>query len=265
MIKKRILLDAIDTSMFLLPELTGQVEWLHMPGVRGRITAGSDPFVSLAGAACLTPGKADDTLRQIHDRFAAQEKAYGWIVSPLSRPVDLGKRLERLGQEKVFELAGMVYTHLDVPVPADPAVIVHQVTLDDLEIAIPLLSAALGFTLAGARATVESLARSPDPIRRRAYLAYLPDIPEPVAYASMIYLPGQPIVVLYCAATLEAYRGRGVYTSLVKRRLADAYADGARAAVIQAVRGTSAPICQKLGFVELCNMDWYIWEPKSKE
>ena len=261
MIKKRILLNAIDTSMFLLPELTGQVEWLHIPGVRGRITAGSDPFVSLAGAARLTPGKADDTLQHIHDRFAAQDKAYGWIVSPFSRPADLGKRLERLGQEKVLELAGMAYTRPNVPVPANPAVTVRQVTVDDLEVAIPLLSAALGFTPEGARATVASLALSPDPIRRRAYLAYLKDIPEPVAYASMIYLPDQPVVVLYCAATLEAYRGRGVYTSLVRRRLEDAYADGAHAAVIQAVRSTSAPICQKLGFVELCNMDWYIWEP----
>ena len=79
----------------------------------------------------------------------------------------------------------------------------------------------------------------------------------------MIYLPDQPIVVLYCAATLDAYRGRGVYTSLVARRLADAYRDGARAAVIQAVGSTSAPICQKLGFVEFCTMNWYIWEPES--
>jgi len=265
MIKKQTLLEAIDTSMFLLPELPGQVEWLNVPGLRGRMIAGSDPFVSLAGAARLTPDEADGVLQQIHDRFTAQDKAYGWIVSPLSRPADLGKRLERLGQEKVLELAGMVNTHLDVPVPVNQAVTVRQVTSDDLEVAVPLLSAALGFTPEGARATVESLARSPDPIRRRAYLAYLEDIPEPVAYASMIFLPGQPIVVLYCAATLEAYRGRGVYTSLVSRRLADAYADGARAAVIQAVRDTSAPICQKLGFVELCNMDWYIWVPESEE
>ncbi len=101
------------------------------------------------------------------------------------------------------------------------------------------------------------------PLRRRAYLAFLKDIPEPVAYASMIYLPDQPIVVLYCAATLEAYRGQGVYSSLVARRLADAYRYGARAAVIQAVRNTSAPICQKLGFVELLGMEWYIWEPEG--
>ncbi len=249
--------------MFLLPELPGRVEWLGIPGVRGRVIDGSDPFVSIAGAARLEAGNADAALEQVHTCFAQQNKAYGWIVSPLSRPLNLKKRLERIGQESMLELAGMVNTHLDTPIAVNPAVTIRQATEEDVKVATPLLAAALGFTPEGARATVEALALSRDPIRRRAYLAFLKDIPEPVAYASMIYLPDQPIVVLYCAATLEAYRGQGVYTSLVARRLADAYRDGARAAVIQAVRNTSAPICQKLGFVELLGMEWYIWEPEG--
>ncbi len=259
------LLEVIDTSMFLLPELPGRVEWLKTPGLRGRMIAGSDPFVSIIGAARLKRAAADAALEQIHKRFAQQDKAYGWIVSPLSRPSDLGKRLERLGHENVLELAGMANTHLDQPILTNPAVTVRQITAEDVDIAVPLLSEALGFTLEGARATVEALAHSPDPIRRRAFLAYLQDVSTPVAYASMIYLPDQPVVVLYCAATLEQYRGRGVYTSLVARRLADAFRDGARAAVIQAVRNTSAPICQKLGFTELYGMDWYIWTPEVEK
>lgn len=264
MIRKQSLKEAIDTSMFLLPELPGRVERLKIPGVRGRITDSSDPFVSLAGAARLTSATVDQTIQEIHQRFSAQQKAYGWIVSPLSEPHDLGERITHLGQEKVIELAGMVKARLDMPIRNNPAVTIREVTKDDLGIAIPLLAAALGFTPEGARATVEALALSPDPIRRRAYLAYLHDKAEPVAYASMIYLPDRPVVVLYCAATLEAYRGQGVYTSLVARRLEDAYRDGARAAVIQAVRTTSAPICQKLGFVEQFNMDWYIWDPMEE-
>ncbi len=259
--KKQILTDAIDTGMFLLPELAGRVEGLAVSGLRGRMIHGSDPFVSLAGVARLRPGKAEAALEQVHNRFAAQGKGYGWIVSPLSRPADLGRRLERLGHENVLELTGMVYTHLDASIPANSAVTVRPVTAQDLEVAVPLLSESLGFTLEGARATVEALASSPDPIHRRAYLAYVKGSPAPVAYASMIFFPDQPVVELYCAATLEAYRGQGVYTSLVARRLADAYREGARAAVIQAVSTTSAPICQKLGFKELFRMSWYVWEP----
>jgi len=49
----------------------------------------------------------------------------------------------------------------------------------------------------------------------------------------------------------------------VKRRLDDARADGREAAVIQADRNTSAPICAKLGFRELCSLEVYVWSPPA--
>ena len=81
--------------------------------------------------------------------------------------------------------------------------------------------------------------------------------------APALYVPQQPIVALRLAATLKAYRGQGIYRSLIARRLADAHADGAKVAIMQAVRNTSAPICAKLGFRELCNLDVYEWHPQN--
>lgn len=266
-ISRQILIDAIDCGMFLLPELPGRVTELAIPGLIGRSIGGleaehaSDAFVSLVGAARLADENADEAIRQVYERFAREQRGFGWIVGPLSTPADLRERLARLGMKKVIELAGMAYTHLDLLIPGNPAVAIREVTPDEVDIASRLLAEAIGFTLAGARATVEALAFSTSPLRRRAYLAYLPGETAPVGYASMVHFPGQPLVGLYCAATLKRVRGQGVYTSLVARRLADAYRQGARAAVIEAVRTTSAPICKKLGFEELCTLDWYIWEP----
>jgi hypothetical protein len=259
------LLDAIETSMFLLPELPGMVDWLDTPGLTGREINGSDAFVSLMGCARLTEQTATAAIEQVYARFTRQNKAFGWIVGPNSTPPDLTRRLASIGMEKALELAGMVYDRLDVPIPSNPDVTIREVTPADVDLASVLLSESIGFTPAGGRATVEALALSSSPLKRRAYMAYLPETETPVAYASMIYLPDQPIVVLYCAGTLEAARGHGVYTSLVARRLADAHRDGMQAAVIQAVSTSSAPICAKLGFVELCHLDWYIWEPEEGE
>jgi hypothetical protein len=47
----------------------------------------------------------------------------------------------------------------------------------------------------------------------------------------------------------------------VAHRLADARTFGAEAAVIQAVRNTSAPICERLGFVELGGFEFFEWQP----
>ena len=63
------------------------------------------------------------------------------------------------------------------------------------------------------------------------------------------------------SAVMPSHRGRGVYRALVARRLADARRDGAEAAVIQAVRSTSAPICVGLGFEEVCAQELWAWSP----
>jgi hypothetical protein len=46
---------------------------------------------------------------------------------------------------------------------------------------------------------------------------------------------------------------------MLAARIADAHAMGKHAAVLQADRKTSAPICAKLGFEEVCSIDLYAW------
>ena len=74
-------------------------------------------------------------------------------------------------------------------------------------------------------------------------------------------VPGTSILMLSGAATLPEYRGRGVYTSTVVRRIADGRAEGCEAAIIQAVRATSAPICRRIGFRELCGLEMWVKTP----
>jgi hypothetical protein len=97
-------------------------------------------------------------------------------------------------------------------------------------------------------------------IKSRGYFAYL-DGDAPIAWSYLVNIPDSKFVLLGGAATVPEARAHGVYSALVKRRLADARADGREAAVIQADRDTSAPICAKLGFRELCSMEVFAWMP----
>ena len=109
----------------------------------------------------------------------------------------------------------------------------------------------------------ESLFLVRDKLKTRMYLAFLDGTDEPVATSTMVYLPNQPIVRMAGASTIEEHRGKGIYTSLMARRLADAYKDGVEAAVIEAKRISSAPICKKIGFSEICGLEMYTWTPES--
>ncbi len=261
MINTRTLLDAIETSPFLLPELPGQVEWLSIPGLRGRITPASDHFANFVGASTLTSDNADETIRRVFDIFCPQRKAFAWQVGPLSTPDDLGERLMRAGLFKMFEEAGMVLNDLRTPIRINPAVHIREATVADSEIASQVLAPALEVDHGGARAVTASLLQGQG-IEKHVYLAFLDGVESPVGYAASIYVPSQPIVLLFCAATLSQYRGHGIYKSLVARRIQDAARDGMQAAIIQAVRTSSAPICARLGFAELGGLAWYGWSPE---
>ena len=80
---EQTLLYALETSAFLVPELPERVARLDVPGIQGRITADSDPFANLVGAATLDEGNADETIRQVCEIYAGWNKEFGWLVSPL--------------------------------------------------------------------------------------------------------------------------------------------------------------------------------------
>ena len=91
------------------------------------------------------------------------------------------------------------------------------------------------------------------------YLAFLDGVEGPVSVSSMFSRKGSSIAILQGAATLSEHRGRGIYTSMVAARVAAARAMGKDTAVMQGDRKTSAPIAAKIGFKEVCSIDFYVW------
>lgn len=254
---KEAIFLALETSIFAFPELPGRWEVLDFPGVRAHATPqASHPLDNLVGVSALTEANADAVIAQVRDFFAAREHTVGWCVNPSSTPGDLVSRLEAAGFAKVLEQAGQVLTHLGLAIKGNPAVTVRQATPEDRAALIRVYATAypLPEELAAVWTDVLPLAAG-----GRHYLAFLAGVEGPVAVASMFPFPKSTVAVMQGAATLNAYRGQGVYTALMAQRLADARAMGMEAAILQADRTTSAPICANLGFEEVCSIDLYAW------
>jgi hypothetical protein len=257
--------DAVERTMFVYPEVPGLLTDIRVRGVLGRETPVSHPTANLVGCAELDDASADATIHKVRDRFAASKKSFGWITSPSSRPSDIPRRLVEAGLVKADELAGMALTDLSLPIRANPEVEVRPASVAEQRQAIPMTATAYGLPLDVAEWFTEGLIRAADRLKSTMYHAFLPGHSGPVAFGNLVFVPGTSIVLLGGAATVSDVRGRGIYTSLVARRLADARAAGAEAAVIQAVRGTSAPVCANLGFKELLPLDFYAWVPPGVE
>ncbi len=256
----RDLVDAIESSLHVYPPQAGLVTDLGIPGVRGRVTALSHPLANLVGMARLDEETADATILRVTQRYAREHLAFGWVVGPGTTPGDLKRRLQRSGMDTIAHLAGMALTDLDTPIAANPAVRIREITPAEAAAESDMMGRAYGMPTDVAEMFARLLATGT--VQSRGYFAYLGG-DTPVAWSYLVYLPDSPIVLLGGAATLPESRGKGIYSALVKRRLDDARGDGREAAVIQADRDTSAPICAKLGFRELCSLEVLAWSPES--
>jgi GNAT acetyltransferase-like protein len=254
---KESILHALENSLFEFPELPGRWEILNFSGVRAHATPQtSHPIGNLVGVAALTQENADLVIAQVQDYFAKRNHMVGWWLNPSSTPGDLAIRLEAAGFSKVVEQAGQVLTNLEPEIKVNPAVTVRQATQADRDDLIRLYATAYPVPDEMAAVITDML---PLATGGRHYLAFLAGVDRPISVASMLPFPNSTIAVMQGAATLSEYRGNGVYTALMVKRLADARAMGMEAAVLQADRTTSAPICANLGFEEVCSIDIYAW------
>ena len=253
-------IEAIESSLQVYPPVSGLSEDLGVKGVRGRVTDLSHPLANMVGMANIAPDDVAATLKMVRNRFSGGRKAYGWVTGPLTRPHDLGERLVASGLKKIDEMAGMVLTDLAVPIAVDPRIEIREGTLHEAQAASDMMGRAYDMPEEVARFFNVLLAMTGSKVKNSGYFAYVDGGSEPVGWSYLVYLPDSPIVLLGGAATLPEHRGRGIYSALVAKRLADARADGRSAAVIQAVRSTSAPIAAKLGFREVCGLEFYAWE-----
>jgi GNAT superfamily N-acetyltransferase len=254
------LILAIESSLQVYPPVSGLAEDLAVKGVRGRVTDLSHPLANLVGMADIAPESVDATLKMVRNRYSGGRKAYGWVTGPLTRPYDLGQRLVAAGLSKADEMAGMALTDLEIGITVEPSIEIREATLHEAQAASAMMARAYGMPEDVARFFNVLLAMSESKVPNRGYFAYVDGGDQPVGWSYLVYLPDSPIVLLGGAATLPEHRSRGIYSALVAKRLADARTDGRRAAVIQAARSTSAPIAAKLGFREVCGLEFYAWE-----
>ena len=250
---ERDLVELIESSLFLYPAAHGLVQDLGIPGLRGRITKVSHPLANLCGDARFSERESDAMIEKVRQRYG--DLAFGWVTGPSTKPGDLPRRLEDAGLTHADSIAGMTLTDLALPIAANPAVRVEETSTKDAILETEMMARAYGLPLEVMRVLNEFLAAAAERIKSRWYFGYVEGNEKPVAWSFLAYLPDSPTVLLGGAATLDEHRGRGLYTAFVARRLADARADGRTTAIIQADRRTSAPICAKLGFREICGLE----------
>ena len=159
-------------------------------------------------------------------------------------------------------MSGMVLNDLTIPIPINLDIEIRKVEAHEMMEATDIALIDLNYRIEISCFFHECCSQTKTPLEMHGYLAYIKGEPKPVAMSYLLYLPKFKTAWLRATATRIEYRNQGIYQSLVARRLADAQSDGMERAIIHAQTNSSAPICSKLGFREICQMFVYEWHPE---
>jgi GNAT superfamily N-acetyltransferase len=239
----------------------GTLKPLKINGVRGRISSINSPFLNIVGLADLEEERCNDVIRLVIDRYKRENKNFGWLVGPTTKPNNIDKHLIENGFKKVQELStsGMLLNDMKINIGVNDDFIVRRVEGSDFEGNISLITKSFGMGLTEEEARMVIALYKSQGENSYLYFAFEKYYGKPVAFAASVMEPDNELVILLGAGTLPEYRGKGIYSSLVGKRLNDASEAGAKNAIIQAVKHTSAPICERLGFKTVCEIDFYIY------
>ncbi len=244
-----------DLPVGLHVEVPGLVYQLNIESVRAfKSDVVPNPYANMMGLAKISEGDFD---RVVDAVFAAYAGApFGWVVGPLSQPQDLGQRLLARGLVLAEEMLGMVLDDLATPIPENDNVVIRRLTPEEVPDYADGLARAYGMGITGDAIKVVALGSRGD-----LFIVQPQGSDEVIGFSRMAYVTDD-VVLLGGSAVSEAWRGRGIYKTLVAARLRLARQAGAKKALVQAVEDTSAPICRLMGFRELSKYAFYLGNAK---
>ncbi|WP_406728878.1 GNAT family N-acetyltransferase [Streptomyces sp. GD-15H] len=210
--------------------------------------------------SALDDADADAAIAGQINHFTGLGREFEWKLYGHDLPVDLGQRLVASGFTPGPEETLMVGEIGELLLDTQPPEGVRVVPVTDR--AGVALMAEVHEKAFRADASwlrhqlLAQLAAGPDTVVAVVALAGR----EPVGAARMELVPGTPFAGLWGGGTVEAWRGRGIYRTLVAHRARVAAEHRCRYLQVDA-SGQSRPILERLGFVPLSTTTPYVYVP----
>lgn len=206
----------------------------------------------------LSEASADRAIEDQVAYFTPLGQAVEWKVYGHDRPSDLGARLAAHGFRADEPETLMVFDLARGTPPAVPSPNIEIRRVPD-EAGVNDLIAVRSEALGRNESTMADLflARLGDPTLG-LFVAYADGVP--VAAGRLEMPPDRSFAGLWGGATVPAFRGRGIYRTLVAERAREAQRRGYRYLRVDA-RDTSRPILERLGFVPLTTVTGWVWKP----
>jgi hypothetical protein len=246
---RRTVLSAYDEQIRQRPETDAPDQRVERDGGVVRSIRDGDGWSGVTWCALDDVG-ADAVIAAQVSRFAELSRPWEWKHYSYDQPPDLPDRLLAAGftREPAEALLVAEIADLSLDVPPPPGVELRAVVDEQgVDALVSVHNEVFGEDHSAlGRSLLADLGHRP-----RKTVAIVASVGEtPVAAGRVVFHSGTEFASLWGGGTLTAWRGRGVFRSLVAHRAALAAARGFRYLQVDA-SADSRPILQRLGFVEL--------------
>ncbi|MFD9904518.1 GNAT family N-acetyltransferase [Streptomyces sp. NPDC059063] len=208
----------------------------------------------------LDADTADEAIAAQVRHFASLGREFEWKLYSHDLPHDLPERLLAAGFTPEPAETLMVADVAELPSDAAPPEGIRLVPVTDaagVDLMVSVHEQAFGTDgTALGRQVLDQLTATPDKVA--AVVALAGD--APVSSARLEFQPGTDFAGLWGGGTVAAWRGRGIYRSLIAHRARLAAARGVRYLQVDAT-SDSRPILRRLGFEELSTTTPYVYKP----
>ena len=204
----------------------------------------------------------DELIARQVSAFAEYGERFEWKLHGHDLPADLPDRLRALGfvpEETETVVIAPVAAIAEEPRPPNGVTLREVTDRGDLERIAALETEVWGEDHFGTADFLQK-ERVADP--EALVIVVAEDGDAVVSAAWLRFPPDTEFATFWGGATLEAWRGRGIYRALVAHRANLAAARGCRYIEVDA-SDDSRPILERLGFVAVTTTTPYIWSPSA--
>ncbi|UQA57319.1 GNAT family N-acetyltransferase [Polyangium aurulentum] len=206
----------------------------------------------------LAPSEVKKRIASTLETYRALGLPFHWVVSPASRPFDLGERLQAAGFEVSHRAAGMIAEVSALHSVAMSSPVTHEiVTRSNVEDWVHVQSVGWGATPEGTErmreATQWILAKRDERVVDLVFRL------NGALYGGCSVEFYGDSAFLLSAVVLPEHRGRGLMRPALAAILQLCRERGVSHVTTHALRNTSAPMLARLGFEDVCNLLYYTY------
>ena len=209
----------------------------------------------------LTPERTDATIQSLIAKARSRNVPLRWLISPITRPADLGERLEKHGFTNTAQVPGMaaILSNLNENLPMPEGFTMKRVT-DDETLKQWSRVLARGFEMPDSSVEIiYDFLHHADKDAMPIYLGLQNG--QPVATSQIILEAG--VAGVYSVATIPEKRRQGIGGMITLLPLLEARDRGYRVGILHASQ-MGVGVYRSLGFREYCQIRYYRWSPDGE-